>query len=202
MLVLKKVAITGGLSSGKSSVCKLLKKHGAYIVSADEIVHQLLSPQTKVGQNIVKLLGKEIVSGKQFDRAIIAKKVFTNKQDLKALEQILHPAVLEEIEKQYKQVKDLKQYTLFIAEVPLLYESESEHFFDIIIAVIADEEIAKNRFFQHTRKEASEFDQRMAHQISPQQKAAKADYTIVNNGNFPELEKQVEILYSKLLSRS
>lgn len=202
MLVLKKVAITGGLSSGKSSVCKLLKKHGAYVVSADEIVHQLLSPQTKVGQNIVKLLGKEIVSGNQFDRAIIAKKVFTNKQTLKALEQILHPAVLEEIEKQYKQVKDLKQYALFIAEVPLLYESESEHFFDIIIAVVADEDIAKNRFFQHTKKEASEFDQRMAHQISPQQKAAKADYTIVNNGNFPELEKQVETLYSKLLTGS
>lgn len=202
MLALEKVAITGGLSSGKSSVCKLLKKYGAFVISADEIAHQLLSPQTKVGQSIIKLLSNEIVVHGKIDRAIVAKKVFKNKQTLKALEQILHPAVLEEIEKRYKQVKDLNQYTLFIAEVPLLYESESEFFFDIVIAVVADEEIAKKRFSEQTKKEISDFEQRMAHQISPKEKAAKADYKIFNNGDFFTLEQQVETLYLKLLTRS
>ena len=57
MLILRKVAITGGLSCGKSSVCRIFKELGAYVVSADKIVHQLLSPDTNLGQKVIKLIG-------------------------------------------------------------------------------------------------------------------------------------------------
>ena len=57
MLKLKKVAVTGGLSCGKSSVCRIFKELGAYVVSADKIVHQLLSPDANLGQKIVQLIG-------------------------------------------------------------------------------------------------------------------------------------------------
>ena len=63
MLKLKKIAVTGGLAAGKTTVCQLFKELGAYVVSADEIVHQLLSPDTAVGQQVVSLLGSDIVSG-------------------------------------------------------------------------------------------------------------------------------------------
>jgi len=59
MLTLRKVAITGGLSSGKSSVCQIFQELGAYIVSADEIVHRLLAPQSPVSEKIIELLGQE-----------------------------------------------------------------------------------------------------------------------------------------------
>ena len=63
MLKLKKIAVTGGLAAGKTTVCQIFKELGAYVVSADEIVHQLLSPDTAVGQQVVSLLGSDIVSG-------------------------------------------------------------------------------------------------------------------------------------------
>lgn len=198
MLILKKVAITGGLSSGKSSVCKILKEKGACVVSADDIVHQLLDPKTSTGQKIVQLLGPEIVDGLQFDRKKIAKLVFENKENLGALESILHPAVLKEIEEKFNQVKDQKKFNLFVAEIPLLYEIEKQHLFDLTVAVTADPKIAKKRFQEKTGHFAEEFDRRMTHQIPPEEKSAKADYTISNNGTLAELEKQVNILYENL----
>ena len=76
MLKLKKIAVTGGLAAGKTTVCQLFKELGAYVVSADEIVHQMLSPDTVVGQQVVSLLGSDIVSGLGIDRKKIAAKVF------------------------------------------------------------------------------------------------------------------------------
>src|SRR5262245_55950333 len=103
MLILKKVAVTGGLSCGKSSVCRIFKELGAYVVSADDIVHQLLTPQTKPGQQVIELMGSDIVVDQHIDRSKIAKKVFGNLKLLKSLEQILHPAVRHEIDKKYQQ---------------------------------------------------------------------------------------------------
>jgi dephospho-CoA kinase len=80
VLTLKKVAVTGGLSSGKSSVCKILKECGAYVVNSDDIVHQLLDPHTAIGQQIIELLGAGVVVDGQFDRKKIAQAVFENKK--------------------------------------------------------------------------------------------------------------------------
>ncbi|MBS0628805.1 MAG: dephospho-CoA kinase [Verrucomicrobia bacterium] len=198
MLILKKVAITGGLSTGKSSVCKILKEKGAYVVSADDIVHQLLIPQTAIGKQIIELLGPEIVDGDQFDRKKIAQAVFEDKKNLKILEQILHPAVLTEIEDRFNQIKDQKKFTLFVAEIPLLYEIEKQHQFDLAIVVAADAQIAKKRYESKTGNPLEEFEKRMTHQLSLEEKAAKADYVILNNGSMIELEKQVNNLYTNL----
>ena len=198
MLILKKVAITGGLSSGKSSVCEILKRKGAYVISADDIVHQLLDPQNEIGQKIVNLLGDDSVRGTQFDRTLIAKKVFNNAEILKSLEKILHPAVLEEVEKHYNQIRNQKKFTLFVAEIPLLYEIESEYLFDTVVTVFTDPEIAKKRFQKKTNHSIQEFEKRMTHQLPPAEKSAKADFTIHNNGDLAELEKQVETLYQNI----
>jgi len=198
MLILKKVAITGGLSTGKSSVCKILQEKGAYVVSADDIVHQLLNPQTAIGRQIIELLGPGIVDGTQFDRKKIAKVVFENKKNLKILEQILHPAALQEIEDRFNQIKDQKKYTLFVAEIPLLYEIEKQHQFDIAVVVTSEPQIAQNRFQEKTGHPLEEFEKRMTHQLSLEEKAAKADYVIANNGSLAELENQVNRLYPNL----
>ena len=79
MLALRKIASNRWAGSGKSTVCALLKKQGAYVVSADEIVHQLLSPHTPLGQQVIKLLGSDIVNNAiKFDRKKIAQIVFSN----------------------------------------------------------------------------------------------------------------------------
>lgn len=191
MLTLKKVAVTGGLASGKSSVCRIFEDWGAYVVSADKIVHQILSPHTAIGKQIVQELGPEIVKDDELDRAKIAEKVFSHPDKLQNLEKIIHPAVIDEIEKQYQQIKHQKRYRLFVAEIPLLYESESEHLFDNVIAVVADPALCRQRFQQSKNSSSEEFERRMLRQMHPLEKAAKADHVIYNNGDLEELKENV-----------
>jgi len=196
VLILRKIAITGGLSCGKSTVCQMLQEMGAYVVSADAIVHQLFSPLSPIKQQLITLLGEDVISDEKIDPARVANKVFSNKENLKALEAILHPAVLEEIEKQTKQVPE--NIAVFVAEIPLLYEIEKAHLFDTVIAVIADEKLAKKRFQEKTNHSAEEFEKRMTHQLPPSEKSSRADYTIINNGSLQDLKNQVQILFQQL----
>src|SRR5579872_4450591 len=139
MLKLVKIAITGGVASGKSTVCQFFKELGAYVVNADAIVHQLLKPDSHLGQQVIRLLGSEVLHNGQLDRGRIAEKVFRDPKQLKALEKILHPEVIHRIAEEYeKAVKD-GSYTSFVVEIPLLFEIQGESFYDAVIAVLADE---------------------------------------------------------------
>lgn len=189
------MAVTGGLSAGKTTVCRILESCGAYVVSADDIVHQLLSPNTKVGQKVIELLGNDVSVGQTFDRKKISEKVFSQPEKLTALEEILHPAVFDEIEKIYTQIKDKNQYSIFVAEIPLFYESKYQtNFYDNVIAVVAEYEICKHRFGSE-----QEYEQRMKRQYSQEQKMAQADFIIVNNGDLNQLKTNVFNLFSKEL---
>ncbi len=187
MLTLKKVAVTGGFASGKTTVCQILKKYGAYVVDSDAIVHRLLSLDTAIGKQVVSLLGTEIITGNQINRKKIAKLVFSNPHKLKALEVILHPAVQKEIAASFDKIQDLPQYTFFAAEVPLLFEAKMEDDFDWVIAVRTDPKVAKERLGQDL-----EFDRRMARQLAD--KTEKADFIIDNDGDIQSLEKQIKTI--------
>ncbi|NGX45273.1 MAG: Dephospho-CoA kinase [Chlamydiae bacterium] len=194
MLALKKIAVTGGLSSGKSTACHMLKELGAHVVSADEIVHRLLSPKTPIGQEVIKLLGGKIVDRGTIDRTQIAEEVFAHPHKLATLEKLLHPAVLAEIEQEFEREAAKDGNPLFIAEIPLLYESESEKQFDVVIAIVSEKQLARERF-----QNPKEFEKRMERQIDPHQKAARADYTLHNNGTLADLKKQILNLYQQLI---
>jgi dephospho-CoA kinase len=198
MLKVRKVAVTGGLAAGKTTVCQIFKELGAYVVSADEIVHQLLSPETAVGQQVVSLLGSDVISGQEFDRKKIAAKVFSQPNLLLAMEKIIHPAVFDEIERKYQQIDREKKHSLFLAEIPLLYESEGEGRFDGVISVFANPELCRQRFVQQTHQPVQEFEKRMTRQIDPTLKADKAHYTIENNGDFEQLKTEVKTLFFQL----
>ncbi|NGX41977.1 MAG: Dephospho-CoA kinase [Chlamydiae bacterium] len=193
MLKLKKVAVTGGISSGKSLACNCFAGLGAYVVKADEIVHNLLIPDTKLGKKVIELLGSEIVVDNKIDRNRIAKKVFLNPKLLRLLEELLHPAVYEEIEKEYQKVTKTKNtYTLFVAEVPLLFESKGERYFDYTVAAIADREICWERYRKTTGYEREDFNRRSARQLRQSEKAERSDFVIKNNGSADELQKEVK----------
>lgn len=197
MLRLRKVAITGGLSCGKSSVCRIFKELGAHVVSADEIVHQLLVPNQPLGRQVIELLGKDIVIIGKIDRSTIAKKIFEDQALLRSLEKLLHPAVLSEIEKQYQQIK-LGKAPLFIAEIPLLFETGSEKLFDKTITVWAEPKACMQRFIAATGYDENEYFKRMANQMPADEKAKKADYVIDNSGNMEALQQAVVNLFTNL----
>jgi dephospho-CoA kinase len=197
MLSLRKIAVTGGLSSGKSTVCCFFKELGAYVVSADDIVHQLLSSRTDLGQEIISLLGNEIVVDGNIDRKLIAKQVFNNQALLMSLENLLHPAVMAEIENQYRQIQKQGKAPLFVAEIPLLFEASAEEDFDHIIVVLSSSSISRHRFIS-AGNTSEEYDKRMARQLAPEEKARRADYVINNKGTKQELKTIVTGIFNKL----
>ncbi len=190
---LKKVAVTGGIASGKSTVCHLFEKLGAYVVSADSVVHQLLIPHTPLGQKIVELLGPDVVVGDLFSQERIAQKVFSSPALLKELEKLIHPEVQKVIEAEYKTVSQTKT-PLFVAEVPLLYEGNLESFYDFVIVVISDANICKERF----RLGKEEYERRSKRLMSTEEKVKKADLVIENNASKADLEKTIQFIFNDL----
>lgn len=190
MLNLKKIAITGGIASGKSSVCQFFKELGAYVVNADAIVHELLTPDTDLGRQVIHLLGIQVPLNGRLFRKSIAEKVFKDPNLLTKLEQTIHPEVLKKIEELYLQALKKGIYTCFIVEIPLLFEIRNEAFYDVVITVLADEKIARRRFEQ-SGFPIQEYEKRMKRQINPLEKAKRSDYTIHNDGSLQELKNQV-----------
>lgn len=194
MLKLRKIAVTGSISSGKSLVLNFFKEFGAIVVDADEIVHNILTTETKLGQKVINLLGKDVVVEDRIDKSKIAKKVFNNEKLLKALEKLVHPLVYDEIEKRYEDAKKKAATTLFIAEVPLLFESGGERFFDRTVVVAANVKLCLKRYYHTTKKDKEEFWRRTSFQMPQEEKVKKADFVIYNNSTKEELKKNVQTL--------
>lgn len=198
MLTLRKVAVTGGLSSGKSQFCSYLLELGAYVVSADKIVHQLLSPETDLGNKVINLLGSDIVVNGKIDRTSVAKHVFNDPKRLHSLEKIIHPAVMEYVELEYQQASKQKSHPLFVVEIPLLFEAKASDRFDQTIAIIADEESCIQRFSAATGQERNEYLKRSQRQLPQSEKAALADIVIENNGSLEDLKNEAQSTFRML----
>jgi len=194
MLDLLKIAITGGIASGKSSVCKLFEEQGAFVVSCDAIVHELLSPGTEISEKVSTLLGIQ----EEVDfRKKIAEQVFKDSRMLVELEKILHPATLYKIKTLFKEALTKENYTYFVVEIPLLFEIRNEDFYDIVITVIADEPLAKERF-KKAGFSYEDYERRMKRQMPQEEKAVRSDYVIKNNGSLKDLKKQVNQVLQEL----
>ena len=182
---IKKIAVTGSLSAGKSTVCEELKAHGAYVINADDIVHNLLSHDEQLIQQIKEKFSENVFLHNKIDRNLIAKEAFENPDKLKTLESIVHPKVVSAIKETYLQIK-MSPYKAFVVEFPLLFEIQFDSFFDQIIYVLADREIRKKRF----RK--GQFENREKRFINEEDKIAKSQIIIENNGSLKNLNNQLK----------
>lgn len=194
---MKKVAVTGSLASGKTTVCRYFEESGAYVVSADEVVHQLLTPYTEIGHYLIEVMGDEIVEGKRLSREVLAKKVFKNPSLLEKIENRIHPEVQKVVESKYLEALT-KKSPLFVVEMPLLFESSQESFYDLIIVVGADRKRRVARFTKSMGYDESEFERREKRQLPFQEKAARADYLIENNGDLETLHEQVATILKEI----
>ncbi len=197
MLRSKKIAITGGIAVGKSTVCDFFKQFGGYVIRSDEIVHSILTPETQAGKQIIELLGEQIVVKGQLDRKKIAEIAFNDKIILNSLEKIIHPVVLDDINKKISAITG--KYPCIFVEIPLLFEIGQADYFDYVITVTAEESNCIKRLAKKGVSER-EYKKRMLHQMNPQSKAQKADFVIDNDSSLDELKEKAYKLYNSLLT--
>jgi len=198
MLQLKKIAVTGGIASGKTTVCKLFQTYGAYVINADQIAHQLLSQNNLQSHKVIKLFGETILTDGAIDRKKLANVVFEDKKKLQQLQALIHPFVRQEIQKEWQEACK-KNVPLFVAEVPLLFEARFDTDFDATILVVCDEETCSARFCKKHNSTKQDYERRARFLMPVEEKCQKATYIIDNSKTFRELEEQVKHLFTKLI---
>ena len=202
MLRLKKVVVTGGLSCGKSLVCQIMGDFGAYIVSADEIVHRMLSSNYSLQAELVKLLGDDIIENGFVNKNKIRKIVSQNSYLLNQMEAIIHPKVYDQVEAEYP-YQTLKGVSpqLFMAEIPLYFESHCEINFDFIITVWAKNSLCQQRFDKlHGQNSDWNYCDRSQRLMPIETKISLSDFNICNEGSIEQLKTKLLVLYQSLTS--
>ena len=176
------VAITGGIAAGKSELLQAFARQGVPTISSDEIVHLLLR-QPDVKQLIVERLGERVLDREgEISRGRVAERVFRNQDDLRWLEELLHPRVIATYLRWREQLGELDDPpALCVTEVPLLYEVGGETRFDAVVVVTAAPEVRAARL-------GHPVSDRETRLLPIEQKVAKADFVYENEGSLEELD--------------
>jgi dephospho-CoA kinase len=187
------VAITGGIGAGKSEALAAFARHGAAVISSDEIVHRLLSEDDDVRAQLVERFGKEVIDDEGgVDRGKIAEIVFADAEALEWLESLLHPLVVQEYmgwRERLAEGEDPPPVTA--TEVPLLYEVGGQDRFDVVVVVTAPPEVRSGR----TDVDTEDREPRL---LPDSVKVAQADFAYVNDGSLDELDDFVESVVREL----
>ncbi|NTW54456.1 MAG: dephospho-CoA kinase [Chlorobaculum sp.] len=197
------VGVTGGIGSGKSTVCAMLAEMGCELFEADRIAKELQLENPEVISGIEELFGREVYSrdalGKlQIDRKIIASVVFSDPEKLAALNRLIHPKVREAFISEVKRcAREGKR--ILCKEAAILFEAGADRDLDRIIVVAAGNGLRLERAVARGMERA-EAQKRMQAQWPQEKLIERAHYVIFNDGTLEELRSQVEQVYQSLLT--
>jgi dephospho-CoA kinase len=194
-----RVALTGGIGSGKSLVGEILEELGALVIDSDQLAREVIERGSPGYEEVVTAFGDSILSEGQIDRSKLAAVVFNESDLRKKLESIIHPLVREAAE---KLARKLPSGAILINQIPLLVESDGAKRFDYVVTVSADEEIRRERLRLRGLKDY-EITQRIAAQVSDLEREKIANYIIRNDGSIDELTRAVgALMANELLPRA
>lgn len=189
------VAVTGPFACGKSTFVEMLGELGADVVSADQIVHDLLASDAETISQVAERFGREVLGDSGVDRKALGREVFGDPEKLQDLEDILHPRVRDETDRRAA----ASEAEVYAVEIPLLFEGGRSGTFDHTVAVTAPEE----RRRQWSRERGVDEGQRRAiekRQLTGEEKAHRADFVVVNDAGLDKLKEQAEELWNKFTS--
>jgi dephospho-CoA kinase len=193
-----RVGLTGGLSSGKSTVAGYLKELGAFVFDADAFVRDLYAPGAEGAAAARELFGDAVLdpSG-NVDRARIAEIVFVDPGKRHQLESRIHPLVRREIETRFMEAQE-RGAAVAVAEASQLLEARSESQYDRVLLVVAPE-AERIRRWEARGGDSADARRRIAAQISPAAAFDRASDVIANDGTPDDLRRKVEDIYRKWL---
>lgn len=198
-----RVALTGGMSCGKSAAAEMFAAEGAHVIQADRVAHQLMRPGQAVYDQVVKHFGRDIVQADGvIDRSLLAAKAFSDPVRIAELNQLVHPAVIAEQERWMAEQEKQDPGGIAIVEAALILEARVGRRFDKIVVVTCTPEQRLERFAARakvtTAQASAEVDRRMAAQMPESEKVKAADFVIDNSGDLDRTRKQVHQIYRQL----
>ena len=198
------VGLTGGIGSGKSEALAACERLGAAVLSSDQVVHELLSTD-ELRDVLVARWGSRVVPDGAVDRAVVAEIVFEDPEELRWLEEVLFPRVGSRIAAWRSDLEAIEAGEaeggpeVAVVEVPLLFEAGIAEAFDATIAVVANEDERQRRAEDRSHRG---LDGRTSRQLSQEDKAARADYVLMNDGTLEDLERRTEEILDALRQRA
>ena len=191
------IGLTGGAGSGKSTVAKIFQKHGAKIIDADRIGHEMLKPSSPCFVKAVKTFGREIVVKGKIDRKILGQMVFADERKLAELNKITHPYILKQIKEKVAIIKKSGYRGMVIIDAALIIQWGWKKRLDCIIMVNAP---VRARLERMRAKGISSTSAKsiMAQQLSPWGMRQEADWVIENRGSLAGLEEQASAVWRSI----
>ena len=188
------IGITGSIACGKSLVSNYLQEKGYTIIDADKIGHMALE-NDEVKKQLVNKFGKSILKDNEINRVTLGKLVFENNENLKELNNIIHPQIRKNISEQIQVHKNEK---LVFVDVPLLFEAKFDDLVEKIIVISLDEKIQLERLMNRNSLSKEEAVQRIKSQIPVREKEKLGDYVVDNSFTQENTYSQVDRILEKL----
>ena len=188
-----KVGITGGIGSGKSSVCKMLALRGVPIYDSDSRAKQLMVTDAELVRLVSQRFGADVYVDGMLNRQVLAARVFTDKVALAELNSMVHPAVMRDFERWAAE----QQTAYVVMESTIIFEAGLDDKLDAVVAVMAPCSLRLERAMQRDGATREQIEERMRTQLSDDELARRAKYAIVNI-SLDELDEEVEQLHRRL----
>jgi len=192
----KRIGLTGGIATGKSTVGAWLQQQGIPVFDADACVHNLLAHDASTLAFVAKTFGEATLlpQGQGVDRAALGQLVFANQPQRRVLEGWLHPRVRKAMEQFFMEHLQAGQ-AVAVGMVPLIYETNTQHLYNEVWLVDADEATQRKRLCEHRGLSPAEAEARLAAQWPLEQKRAMADVVLSNTGTLAQLYEQLLALF-------
>ncbi len=193
-----KIGLTGGIGSGKTAVSNIFEGLGINIIDTDVISRNLINQDKSTLKAVLETFGEGILtSDHSIDRKKLAHTVFSDKDKKQLLEDILHPKIRDEVNKQILSLSQSSAPDYIIVVIPLLLETGFNNIIDRVLVVLADEDRRIDRVLQRDKRKRDEIHSIMTHQVDDKQRLEAADDIIDNNSNLKHLQSQVRQLDKK-----
>jgi dephospho-CoA kinase len=193
-----KIALTGGIATGKSYVLARFRQHGVPCLDADELAHGVTAAETEATTAIVARFGTDILAADgSVDRRKLGPIVFADPAARRELEAITHPAVYRAIQAGLRAFELMGEDAFAIVDVPLLFETGAEKNFDKVIVTTCPTATQLARLTARGLGEEAAR-QRLAAQWPSEKKTARADFVVDTGGTFEDTNRQVDEIYRAL----
>ena len=194
-----KISITGGISSGKTTVTEYLNRNkNVFIFNADKESKRHLKSSVSIQKKLIHIFSDKIIKNKKIDFNLLAKEAFSNSTNHKILNGILWPEVYILINNAFEYAKK-NNYKLFIVDAALIFEANFSSFFDKNILLITNKDKRIKRAIKRRNIPLESIQNRMRLQMSDNKKKKLSDIIIHNNDDIKSLYKKIDKLYEKLI---